>query len=183
MNSVSRLALSAAAAIVVAAAAPVAAEPRSPWLGGSVVSVRGFSEDSGLPAGEYFDLGLFVEPFRLKFLNPSASVRSLIPQFPFRPGSSMIEFGVDIDLFSLRDHPLKGIMRQESALGPALAASWAFEPSRGIAAGTLCLTAHALRLRTGDARYNLLSPELLLDSGLNPSGWGLRLFEFSYFLF
>ncbi len=136
-----------------------------------------------MPAGEYFDLGLFVEPFRLKFLNPSASVRSLIPVFPFRPGSSMVELGVDIDLFSLRNHPLKGIMRQESALGPALAASWAFEPFRGISSGTLCLTAHVLRLRTGDARYNLLSPELLFDSGLDLSGWGLRLFEFSYFLF
>jgi len=175
--------LSAAAAIVVAAAAPVAAEPRSPWLGGSVVAVRGFSESTGMPAGEYSDLGLFVEPFRLVFLNPSASVRWLTPVFPFRPGSSMVEFGVDIDLFGFRNHPLKGIMQQESALGPALAASWAFEPFRGISSGTLCLTAHALRLRTGDARYNLLSPELLFDSGLDLSGWGLRLFEFSYFLF
>jgi len=177
MKPASRLALSVTALLA------VAAEPRSPWIGGSVVSARGFSESTGMPAGEYCDLGLFVEPFRLGFLNPSASVRFLTPLFPFRPGSSMVGLGLDVDLFSLRNHPLGGIMAQESALGPALAVSWAFEPSRGLAPGILCVTAHVLRLRTGDARYSLLSPELVFEGGRELTGWGLRLFEFSYFLF
>lgn len=171
------------AAMLFLSAASVSAKPYSPWLGGSVVSTRGFSDDSGFPAGEYANLGLFIDPFQHGFLNPSASIRWLTSLFPFHPETSMIEFGVDIDLFSFRNHPLKGIMYQNSALGPALAASWAFSPSQGIASGDLFLTVHILRLRTGDARYNLLSPELLLRGGHELAGWGLRLFEFSYFLF
>ena len=162
---------------------PASASPRSPWIGGIVASTRGFSEDSGHPPGEYLDLGLFLDPFQFGFLNPSASLRLVLPLFPFGPERSMAAFGIDLDLVSLRFHSLRGLLDQASALSPGLAASWTFGLPEGILAGELILTARVLRLKTGDARYSFLSPELILGEGFAVSGWGLRLFDFAYFMF
>lgn len=160
-----------------------AAAPLLPWSGGFVTSTRGFSESSGQPPGEYLDLGVFLDPFQRPFLNPSASVRMVIPLFPLDTGRSMVAVGLDLDLMSFRNHPLRSIMAQSSALSPALAAAWSFRLQDGLLHGDLYLAAHLLRLRTGDASYSLLSPELILGDGFTVTGWGLRLYDFSFFLF
>ncbi|OHD25812.1 MAG: hypothetical protein A2Y38_04975 [Spirochaetes bacterium GWB1_59_5] len=128
-------------------------------------------------------MGVFLDPFQRPFLNPSASMRMIIPLFPLDTGRSMVAVGLDLDLMSFRNHPLRSIMAQTSALSPALAAAWSFRLQDGFLHGDLYLTAHLLRLRTGDASYSLLSPELILGDGFTLSGWGLRLYDFSFFLF
>ncbi len=159
------------------------AAPRLPWTGGFVTSTRGFSASSEHLPGEYLDLGIFLDPFQRSFLNPSASMRMVLPLFPLDTGRAMVALGLDLDLLSFRNHPLRSITAQASALSPALAASWSFRIQDGFLDGDLYLTAHILRLRTGDASYSLLSPELILDAGFNLTGWGLRLYDFSFFLF
>jgi hypothetical protein len=160
-----------------------AAAPRLPWTGGFVTSTRGFSGSSEHLPGEYLDLGVFLDPFQRSFLNPSASMRMVLPLFPLDTGRAMVALGLDLDLLSFRNHPLRSITAQTSALSPALAAAWSFRIRDGFLGGDLYLTAHLLRLRTGDASYSFLSPELILDAGFTMTGWGLRLYDFSFFLF
>lgn len=170
------------AALLAAAASPVTADPRSPWLGGVVFSTRGYSEGSAHAAGEYLDLGLFVDPFELAVLRPSASLRLIVPLFPFDAGRIEGAAGLDLELFGLRRHPLRAIMAQASAYAPALSASRSFSFLDPLS-GEWAIGAHPIRLRTGDARYSFLAPELLFGPGFEPAGWSLKLFEFSYLIF
>lgn len=176
------LRMTACAALLAAAALPALADPGSPWLGGVVISTSGYSDGSAHAAGEYLDLGLFVDPFDLAFLRPSASLRLIVPLFPFDAGRTEGAAGLDLELFSLRRHPLRAIMAQASAYAPALSATRSFsfvDPARG----EWAIGAHPIRLRTGDARYSFLAPELLFGPGFEPAGWSLKLFEFSYMIF
>lgn len=172
----------ACAALLAAAALPTSAEPRSPWLGGVLFSTKGFSEDSSHAAGEYLDLGLFVDPFDFAVLRPSASLRLIVPLFPFDAGRIEGAAGLDLELFGLRKHPLRAIMAQASAYAPALSAARSFSFVEPLS-GEWAVGAHPIRLRTGDARYSFLSPELRFGPGFEPAGWSLKLFEFSYLIF
>jgi hypothetical protein len=162
---------------------PAMAGPRPPWTGGIVVSTRGFSEDSSFLPGEYVDLGVFLDPLQLPILNPSASLRWVLPLFPFAPDRSLVSLGVELDLVLFRPHPLQGLIAQASALAPSIGASWLWDPGTGQFQAGMQVTANILRIRTGDARYSFLSPELLLDGDYAIVGWGLHLFDFSYFMF
>jgi hypothetical protein len=172
-----------AAFMLLTAFTAAAAGPRTPWTGGIVASTRGFSEDSAFLPGEYMDLGLFLDPFQLQAMNPSASLRWVLPLFPFDAHRSLVSLGVELDLVLIRHHPLRVLLAQASAMAPSLGAAWLWNPRLGQFEGGVQLTANLLRLRTGDARYAFLSPELLLDGEFSVSGWGLRLFDFSYFMF
>jgi hypothetical protein len=165
------------------ALSPVRAGPRSPWTGGIVASTRGFSVDSAYLPGEYMDLGVFLDPFQLPVMNPSASVRWVLPLFPFAAERSLVSLSLELDLVLIRSHPLRGLLAQASALAPSLGVAWLWNPRLGQFEGGLQLTANLLRLRTGDARYAFMSPELLFDGEYAYAGWGLRLFDFSYFMF
>ncbi len=169
--------------LLIVALSPAVAGPRLPWIGGIVASTRGFSADSAFLPGEYVDLGVFLDPFQLPVMNPSASVRWVLPMFPFDPGRSLLSLGLELDLVLIRSHPLKGLLAQASALAPSLGVAWLWNPRLGQFEGGMQLTANLLRLRTGDARYAFLSPELLLDGDYAFAGWGLHLFDFSYFMF
>lgn len=168
-------------ALSAACCLPALAEPDSPWLGGVVLASKGYSVDSAHPAGEYLELGLFVDPLELGFLRPSASIRLTLPLFPFDPGRIDCSVGIDLELFSVRRHPLRPIMAQASAYAPALTAARCFLLSDP-ASGEWAFGAHPLRLRTGDARYCFLSPALRFGQGFAPAGWSLQLFEFSFLI-
>jgi hypothetical protein len=169
--------------LLLAAFHTAAAGPRTPWTGGMVVSTRGFSADSAFLPGEYFDLGVFLDPLQLPVLNPSASLHWILPLFPFAPGRSLVALGLELDLVLIRPHPLQGLLAQATALAPSMGIAWLWDPQAGAFQDGMQLTANLLRLRTGDARYAFLSPELLLDGDFSISGWGLHLFDFSYFMF
>lgn len=154
------------------------------WWGGSYVASRGFASGSGLGEGEFLDLGLFIEPFQSRFLSPALAAGALLPLFPFEPAGARLWVGVDLVLFSLRRHPFAVLVDQTSWLCPSLGAYW-LAPAFGAAGGDgglVTFSAAPLRLRTGDARYSLLAPELVSRGG-GAVSWGLRVFELWYFLF
>ena len=164
-------------------AAVAVAEPKPVWLGGTIIASRGFSADTGFAAGEYLEIGAFLDPMQAPAFDPILSMTVLLPLFPFDPSKALVGANLDLVLMSLKRHPFSGVVDQANRFCPSIGASWYFRPGSPLADGWLFLTAYPLRLRTGDALYSLLAPEWLLRGGSESMGWGLRVFEFAYFWF
>lgn len=159
--------------------APCLAEDR-PWLGGLAWSNEGFADWLPGAQAEWMGLRVFIDPFQASFLNPSLHTGVLFPLFPLEPASGFLQVGLQLSLAGgqARHAQLFGqFVRYEPAVqGFALYAFGSVRPE------LYRLSPAWLRFRSGDGAYAFLLPAFYFDEVLRYRGWGLALFDFSYFL-
>ncbi len=160
------------------------------------VALAGFSSPY-LPAGEITDLSLTLEPEQPGRFRPFLGVHLFLPADPYASGQVRIGAGAG---FAYRSAPARGF-RDGTGIGQGpgqgrdgvriFSRDWVWAPSVGLLgmarfAAPLdplaVLSLAPIRAFTGDGYYTFLGLDLL-GRGRAFGGWGIRLFEFSYFFF
>jgi hypothetical protein len=152
-----------------------------PWFGGLYTGFCGFSEQTGLPAGEYLAAGLFAEPINIPALNPALLCGVLIPLSPANTGGMRVQVAGELTIVDLPVSFLKNRFYISSDWSPGVGAHYLFTfDSR---ASWFSVLIAPLRFRTGDAVFTVGSIELFIAANAGLQGWGFTLFKAALFLF
>lgn len=151
------------------------------WTGGYRYGLAGYDGLEPFSSAEYLELGLFIEPFNWRVLNPRMALSAQIPLVPPSEEPLWLNLQVEVPLFTIKDNPLDKMLRHESDCIPALQVEVLFSPwdSSKI---FIILAAKPFSWFFGDKTATLLSPRIYWSPSSETFGWGLRLFEFSQFL-
>lgn len=168
-------------ALITGAAPAGALGAEKPWFGGVYGAFSGFSADSGLPAAEYLNLGVFAEPLAIRVLNPALGCGLLLPLSPCVSGAVRLHVALDLTLVDVPTAVMKNRFYLSSCWSPGLGAECLVPLDFHTARFALC--AAPLRVRVGDGTFAIASVQLLLDQEARVQGWGITLFKASLFLF
>jgi hypothetical protein len=151
------------------------------WIGGYRYSLSGYDGSNSFSSAEYLEIGLFIEPFNWRVLNPRIALSTQIPLVPSGSEPVWFDLQVEIPLFTFKDNPLDALLRHESDFIPSLQIEAMFNPwaSPGV---FIVVAAKPFSWFFGDKTVTLLSPRMYWNPHLDYLGWGLRLFEISQFL-
>ena len=145
------------------------------------VSMEGFSSPF-FSAAEYADFSASIEFAPREDLNPAFSMHYLLPANPLSIGDSLAGISLDLTLFYLGNHPLAWMSPRTTSLAPQVSAA-AYVPIADPENLRYTLSFSAFRLFAGYGYFSFGALSLVLDSSFALSGWGLRLFDFSYLRF
>ncbi len=151
------------------------------WTGGYRYGLAGYDGSNPFSSAEYLELGLFIEPFNWRMLNPRMALSAQIPLVP--PGSEPVwlDLQVEIPLLIIKDNPLDALLRHESDFIPSLQVEAMFSPWASSEV-FIVVAAKPFSWFFGDKTVTLLSPRMYWNLQSAQLGWGLRLFEISQFL-
>ena len=163
--------------------APPPAEPlgaEKPWFGGLYAGTCGFSESTGLPAAEYWSIGLFVEPLSLPALNPALHAGILLPISPWDKTGVRWQLGGEISIFDLPVPGLKHLFYNEIHWSPGTGAEAL--ASIDFSTVSVAVLIAPLRFRAGDGVFSICTGHLVIDPAEGFAGWGITLFRAALFL-
>ncbi|MFA5852693.1 MAG: hypothetical protein WC820_08330 [Spirochaetales bacterium] len=145
------------------------------------VSMEGFSSPL-FSASEYADFSASIEVSPRDAINPAFSMHYLLPANPLAIGDSLAGISIDLTLFYLEDHPLAWMSPRKTSLAPQLSAA-AYVPIADLGNLRYTVSLSPFRLFAGYGYFSIGAFSLVLDPSFTVSGWGLRLFDFSYLKF
>jgi hypothetical protein len=151
----------------------------APWIGGYRISFDGYGDGSLPGEKEVLGLHLFVTPIPLKTLEPVLSVGITRP---VRRGDFFVESSAEVRLFTLLNHPFRGLFRRDTAWRPALQVG-ALTPLADPKQSELLVTFAPFSFFFGEKTVSVLAPRFLYDPRSQTWQWGLRLLEISQSLF
>lgn len=157
--------------------------PATPvWKGGFSLAASGYSSECDFARAEYVDLALFIDPWQTKFLSPSFHLDLSIPALPFSPDKTLLGTHIGVRLFVKEKHIFKALMTENHFFAPSLDAGLLFSP---VADGGLKyrITIYPLKFYSGDGHYTFFAFSWITNTDFQYQGWGIKLFEFSLYLF
>lgn len=150
------------------------------WWGGFSLGNLGWT--SGTDTGEIGQVSLYIDPLQGNFLSPSLYLDMGAPLFPPAPDRFSWGGRLFVTLFTWKDHPGARFLDQRNWYSPAAAAGITI-PGSDPGALQYLGEIHPWRIRTGDGTYSFFPLVVAWDGDFRYTRWGIRLFEFSYFLF
>jgi hypothetical protein len=150
------------------------------WWGGFSLGNLGWN--SGGETGEMGQVSLYLDPLQGDFLSPSLYLDAGVPLFP--PALDQFSWGgrLVVTLFTWKNHPGALFFDQKNWYSPALSAGITMSGT-GAEEPQYLGEIHLARIRTGDGTYSFFPLVFALDRDFQYIRWGVRIFEFSYFLF
>lgn len=145
------------------------------------VSLGGYS--SGLFSdAEYSDLSLSVRTPGTGNMKPALTAHWLVPVNPLSIGDSLAGLSCDLTLFHLKRHPFSRLSMRNTTLAPMTGIA-VFVPVADPGEVHFAVSFYPVRLFSGDMYFSAGAFSIVLDKSLSFEGWGMKLFEISYFLF
>jgi len=166
--------------LLCSAALPVSSQ--SPWIWGYSVSLDGFSSQTKLHPQEHLGFHLFIDPFGKEPFLPDISAGILLPTGVNSSGHIFYDVQIGLPVLSLDDHPFSGLLRRESTLIPGISAGVMFGgklQGRPVISASL----EPVSLYFGDRILRFLGIRITYCIKEQTTGWGLRIFDLSHFLF
>ncbi len=151
----------------------------SVWTWGYRVTLDGFST---LPENEYLGAHIIVDPLQGKTFSPFLSAGVLMPVFSGPIKESYLEVSGGVTLFHLHDHPLDSLFLRRSTLAPKIEAGM-IAPVHAFSQSLISVTASPVTFFFGGRTVSILGLRYLRDLGKQQSGWGVRLFDITHYLF
>ena len=151
------------------------------WSGGYRYGLAGYDGLQPFSSAEYLEVGLFMEPFDWSMLNPRIALGAQIPLVPLSQELVWLNLQLEFPLVTIKDNLLDKLLRHESDFIPSLQVEALFSPWDGLPVFVV-LAAKPFSWFFGDKTVTLLSPRMYWNPLSEQLGWGLRLFEFSQFL-
>jgi hypothetical protein len=145
------------------------------------VSLCGYASP-GFSSAEYAEFSASVASARTAPAAIALSMRFSLPLNPFSLAGSLAGLSVDLTPFKLLSHPFAWMSPRQTALAPLISFA-AMAPVADLKDLWYVATLSPLRLYSGDGYFAAGALELVLSGDFAVRGWGIRLLEFSYFVF
>jgi len=147
----------------------------------SSVALQGFSVPGLTDEGEYVNLGVGIDPFQTDGASCAFGLHWLFPFNPFDIAASRIGFSVDLTIGRFFRHPLGALFVRKVSLAPMIGLAGYVQPASP-GSPMLLVSCQPLRFFSGDGYYSAAAVDIAFDANLQYRGWGLRLFDFTYFI-
>lgn len=150
------------------------------WSGGMYFILEGFGKTTAIYQSRYYSLGLFLDPCQFEIFNPSIYAGINAPMFPFSWKNTYFRYAVSLSIFNLKNHFLKSAFHDESWLNPTVLVEGLYHKGKE---EYYLISFLPLRLKTADGYFSFFGFSAVLNRHFECTGWNVKLFETSLYLF
>lgn len=160
------------------------------------VTLQGYAAPDLLPDAEYVNFGLGIDPVQSPFVSAALGLHWLLPFNPWEFDASYLGLSFDVTFGRYLAHPFGKLFVRRVSLAPMVSFGAYVQPfgakaaqgGAGAAQGgagkeMFLFSCQPLRFFSGDGYYTMGAFDIVLDGHLKYGGWGVRLFDFSYFFY
>ncbi|HOV94549.1 MAG TPA: hypothetical protein PK759_07000 [Spirochaetales bacterium] len=153
------------------------------------VTLQGYAAPDLLLDAEYLNFGLGIDPVQSPFVSAALGLHWLLPFNPWEFDASYLGLSCDVTFGRYLAHPFGKLFVRRVSLAPMVSFGAYVQPfgekagQSGAGKEIFLISCQPLRFFSGDGYYTMGAFDIVLDGHLKYGGWGVRLFDFSYFFY
>ena len=153
------------------------------------VTLQGYAAPDLLLDAEYLNFGLGIDPVQSPFVSAALGLHWLLPFNPWEFDASYLGLSCDVTFGRYLEHPFGKLFVRRVSLAPMVSLGAYVQPfgekagQSGAGKEIFLISCQPLRFFSGDGYYTMGAFDIVLDGHLKYGGWGVRLFDFSYFFY